>query len=81
MQIDIKFPEENDKSDVQPYVNSTKRDRMTEEEQKILNQAVNVLGDITKIGYSVDRKVSLISVEKKDGYLHVEINDNYLSDN
>ncbi len=75
MQIVIKFPDNNTGTDVQPFVQSTNNEKLTEEDRKILDEATNVLGRIDKIGYRVFGKSPLISIEKKDGYLYVEIDE------
>lgn len=75
MQIEIKFPDNNTGTDVQPFVQSTNNEKLTEEDRKILDEATNVLGRIDKIGYRVLGKSPLVSIEKKDGYLYVEIDE------
>lgn len=75
MQINIKFPDGNQGVDVQPFVESENENCLSDEDRKILDEAVNVLGKINKIGYRVFGKSPLVSIEKKDGYLYVEIDE------
>ena len=75
MQIVIKFPEGYQGVDVQPFVDSERKDCLSNEDRKILDEAVNVLGKIEKIGYRVFGNYPLVSIEKKDGYLYVEIDE------
>lgn len=75
MQIIIKCPDGNQEVDVQPFVDSERKNRLSNEDKKILDEAVNVLGKIEKIGYRVFGKSPLVSIEKKDGYLYVEIDE------
>lgn len=75
MQIAIKFPDENQGTDVQPFVQSTNDKKLTEEDRKILDEAANIFKKIDKIGYRVFGKSPLVSIEKKDGYLYVEIDE------
>ena len=75
MIIDVKFPDGYDYVDVQPYVDYTRNDKLTEEDKEILNKAANIFDRVNGIGYIVFGKPSLVSIEKKDGYLHVEIDE------
>lgn len=76
MNISIKIPDTHDETDVQPYVESTRNEQRTKEDEEILNKAANVLGKINKIGYDMLGK-HLVSIEKKDGYLNIEIDEKW----
>lgn len=78
MQIKIKFPDNNLGTDVQPFCETSLDRPLTEEEKKERENALNTLcnyGSIDKIGYRVFGKSPLVSIEKKDGYLYVEIDE------
>lgn len=75
MQIVVKYPNEYQGVDVQPFVSSERKDCLSKEDRKILDEAVNVLGKIEKIGYRVLGQSPLVSIEKKDEYLYIEIDE------
>lgn len=76
MQIVIKFPEEYRGTDVQPFLNGEPETTIPKKErEKMCNIALNTYKKINKIGYRVSSNSPLISIEKKDGCLYLEIDE------
>lgn len=77
MQIRIKFPDVHGETDVQPFFTQNIERQLTEEEEKEREKALNTVclfGKIEQIGYGAFGN-PIISIEKKDGYLYVEIDE------
>lgn len=78
MQIVIKFPDNYSGTDVQPFCDAILDRPLTDVEKKERETAMNMIckyGSVDKIGYRVFGKSPLVSIQKKDGYLYVEIDE------
>lgn len=76
MQIVIKFPEGYKGIDIRPFLNGESETTIPEKErEKMRNIALNTYKKINKIGYRVGSNFPLISIEKKDGCLYLEIDE------
>lgn len=75
MKICIKIPKKYAITDVQPRVEYTPQTEISKEENKILNEAFGILQNINRIGYAVTTKNDLVTIEKKDDCLIVDIDD------
>ncbi len=78
MRIRVEFPNDGNKTDAQPFCESIKNNQLTEEEQKIRDLAVSSLGAIMEIGYKY-KNSKLVAIEKKEGYLIVNIDERVAS--
>ena len=84
MKICVKIPKEYAITDVQPRVEYTQQIEVTEEEKakesSTLNKALAILENIERIGYAVTTKNNLVTIEKKDDRLIVNIDDSLQTD-
>lgn len=78
MQIVVKIPDDKLATDVQFFWEELRDNQLTEEEKVWRQNALDTLcnfGSLGKVGYRSFGGNPLISIEKKDGYLYIEIDE------
>ena len=80
MKLEIPFENVAD-ADVRLFI---EHDVLSKEDEKEKTKCLNILCSLlshVKLGYDVDGKTKIVSMEKKDNLLLIEINDSFLASN
>lgn len=72
--IKIKLPQNEEETDIEPYVNY-ENGGFTKDEWEVINKANQLLGPISGIGYSQKYGGPLIKISKTEEYLIIEIDE------
>lgn len=79
MKIKIPYSDNTSSENIQLFFESVKEQNFTDEEKKLRQKILDtlcILEKVTKIGYREFGKKPLISIEKNDKYVFIEIDEN-----